>query len=617
MIVAIMVVAIAILAVTESKMKQTYEQRFANYFGNQVAQIEKSSSTRSQEFIQLCQKLAATDYVVNTLRKMSADEDTSEFWKFYIESTRDLEGKQGPGPQGKGSRALLSGDALNKVGNVAAMGLDGHVITVPLPQQAGNRRGGQKRMQMRRTITELELAEFARSNIQRTIYLPFVSGDGSEFVQEMVSTPVVDPETGEPLGLFLRSTPAETDAQRLLERYYEEFHSESAPLSGILLEGQVFSRTLDPVFAAALSDSIGEEFGIEPGILTASDFDTEIDGIPYRVYVAPLTKDTVFRRAFQVTTFPLARLHDDLAELRILGSGIGTFGLLLGFLVASLFSRRLSVPLRALAEGTGEIQKGNLDHRVEVKSRDEIGELADSFNDMTGELKQKAVYRELLGKVSDETVAQALISGSLDLELGGELKNVSILFCDIRNFTQMTEQMNPCDVIDMLNDHMTAMTGIVRKNFGVVDKFIGDEVMAVFGGLKSYDCDAANAVTCALEMIAAREQLNSELEHPIEIGIGIASGEVVAGCMGSTDRLNYTVLGARVNLAARLCGTASIMETVADNATVESCRIPIITEPLPELSLKGVSVKEPAFRLIKLGKRDDQAPATKTDLEKV
>jgi len=617
MIVAISVVTIAILTVTESKVKQTYEQRFVRYFGNQVAQIEKSASDRSMEFLELCQKLAATDYVVDTLRNQKANEDAEEFWGIYQESLREIESRQGGNPQGKGNRSLGAGDLLNRTGSVATMSLDGEVTSLLLPVKSEKRRGIQKRMQMRRTVTPGELKDFANSDSQRTIFLPFVGGDGTEFVQEMVSTPVIDPTTGEPLGLFLRSTPAETDAQRLLERYYEEFHSEAAPVGGILLGERIYSRTLEPALTELFSKAIIQQFGEEPGIHAPVDFDTEIADIPYRIYVAPLTEDTVFRRAYQVTTFPLTRLHEDLAELRMMGSGIGAFGLLLGVLVSSVFSRRLSVPLRALAKGTGEVQMGNLDHRVEVNSRDEIGELADSFNDMAEELKQKAVYRELLGKVSDETVAQALISGSLDLELGGELKNVSILFCDIRGFTRMTEQMNPCDVIDMLNDHMTAMTGIVRKNFGVVDKFIGDEIMAVFGGLKSYGCDAANAVSCALEMIAAREQLNRELEHPIEIGIGIASGEVVAGCMGSVDRLNYTVLGARVNLAARLSGKASAMEVVADDATVEGCNIPVVTEPVPELNLKGVTVKVEAFRLIKIGSSGDQAPATKIDFEKV
>ena len=222
---------------------------------------------------------------------------------------------------------------------------------------------------------------------------------------------------------------------------------------------------------------------------------------------------------------------------------------------------------------------------------------------MVEELKLKALYRDLLGKVSDETVAQALISGGLDLELGGEIKEVSVLFCDIRGFTERTEKMHPGDVIEMLNQHMTSMTELVRKHHGVVDKFVGDEIMAVFGGLKSYGNDAANAASCALEMIETRGQQNETAEFPLSVGIGLATGEVVAGCMGSVDRLNYTVLGARVNLAARLCSAAGPMEIVIDKETRGRLESGAKTGAISGLELKGFSTSVEAFRLLADDKR--------------
>ena len=149
----------------------------------------------------------------------------------------------------------------------------------------------------------------------------------------------------------------------------------------------------------------------------------------------------------------------------------------------------------------------------------------------------------------------------------------------------------------MLNDHMTTMTRVVRDNLGVVDKFVGDEIMAVFGALRSEGNDAANAARCAVQMIEERQKRNAELDYPIHIGIGIATGEVVAGCMGSADRLNYTVLGSRVNLAARLCGQAGKMESVIDDETRKKMGNAADSELLDDMELKGFSGVISAYRL--------------------
>lgn len=596
MVVAIAVVTFAILSVTESKVKQTYERQFERYFGNQVATIEKSGAERSGEFIELCRELASTDLVRKTLSGDPSEGDRKEFRRIYFESLREMDEKPIANPIARGNQPLITRDLLSKVGLVAVMNLDGEVSALE-PEGENNRRFPKRQLQMRRNGSAEELRKIAARDSQQILYLPFTNSEGKSSVQEMVSTPVSDPATGETIGFFLRSTPAENEAQRLLERYYEEFDSDSAPVGGIFLDGQAYSRSFGPEFSEPLSAAIRENLdptAAEPGEIS---FESEISGTPYRVYLARLQAEEILNQAYQVTAFPLTSLRESIAELRIQGSGIGLFGLLVGFLVATLLSRKLSVPLRALSAGTGEIRKGNLDHRVEVRSGDEIGELAGSFNQMAEELKQKAIYRELLGKVSDESVAQAMIGGELDLELGGELKTVSILFCDIRGFTAMTEEMHPTAVIEMLNQHMTAMTAVVRKHYGVVDKFVGDEIMAVFGGLKSYGNDAANAAACALEMISERERLNRELDQTVEIGIGVATGEVVAGCMGSTDRLNYTVLGAKVNLAARLCGSADAMEIVADEETVRAVGDSLSSEPMPDLHLKGISKKIAAYRI--------------------
>jgi class 3 adenylate cyclase len=258
-------------------------------------------------------------------------------------------------------------------------------------------------------------------------------------------------------------------------------------------------------------------------------------------------------------------------------------------------SHGLAVPIRDLVRGTQAIRAGKFDVKVPVRSHDEVGELAASFNEMAVGLAQREQLRNALNLVADREVAEQLISGRI--ELGGEVRPVSVMFCDIRGFTALTQNMNPADVVLLLNEHMTALTKIVYEHGGVVDKFMGDAIMAVFGAPKSRGDDALNAARAALKMIEAREQLNENATPRIHVGIGIASGPVLAGNMGSENRLNYTVTGERVNLASRLCSQAGRSEVVIDQTTREQLGERIEAEPLPELRLKGFNDAVLAYRL--------------------
>ena len=342
-----------------------------------------------------------------------------------------------------------------------------------------------------------------------------------------------------------------------------------------------------------------------------TDVDASIDQVHYRLFCDQLNPGGALPPAWQVVLIPMSQLHADLRDLRLRGSGIGFGAAVLGLLLAWLMSRRLARPIRDLARATEQVRQGNFRTRVPVRAQDEFGQLAGSFNEMADELETKEKIRDLLGKVSDEAVAQALISGNL--ELGGETREVSILFCDIRGFTSLTEQMPPADIISLLNEHMTAMTEVVYEHAGVIDKFVGDEIMVIFGAPKSYSNDATNAARCALAMVERRQRLNDDTGRIIDVGIGVATGSVVVGCMGSVDRLNYTVIGERVNRAARLCGCAEAGEVVVDEATW--CKIAEQAEGAEKLRFKpkGYTRSVRAFRLDSL--KEKPAPVASTESE--
>jgi class 3 adenylate cyclase len=215
---------------------------------------------------------------------------------------------------------------------------------------------------------------------------------------------------------------------------------------------------------------------------------------------------------------------------------------------------------------------------------------------MTAGLALQEKYRSVLNAVADRTVAQQLIEQRGTL--GGELRHVSMLFCDIRGFTALTEKMQPAEVIELLNEHMTALTDVAYQHGGIVDKFVGDLIMVLFGAPVSTGQDALRSVECALKMLEVRRSLNEISKHSLEVGIGIATGSVVAGCMGSDQRLSYTVLGHSVNLASRLCSVAQAGEIVMDAETHEAARELIQAEPMPPMQLKGISEPVHPWRVV-------------------
>lgn len=610
LVAAIAVVTVALITLTETKVNQTYTRQFSRDFSHIVSELERSRLERTGEFMELCGHLATHPYIIASLRGDASEEQRLAFWRFYGQSLNQLGDSIESRPDSPPRRQTGLPDLVNKMGSVGIVTLTGEIKGLFHPQADANSTSSEKRRLAAKQLryqsggvnrAKKRVDDLLESVSQQALYLPFETYESGRAVQEVVSTPVTDPASGGIIGHFLRAAPAETDAQRFLERYQAQFDSDAPLLSGIFLDGHLYSRHLPEEFAASMAAIVGEKISAAEAATGGESFhfETTIGDAPFRLYIAPLTGGGTYDPAYQVSAFSLAILKDDLAELRLRGSGIAAFALLFGVILAYLFSRRLAVPIRELTRATGAVKSGDLTTRITIHSRDEIGELAASFNEMTEGLQQRDAYRGILGKVSDETVAQAMISGDLDLELGGELKTVSVLFCDIRGFTAITEHMPPTDAINLLNHHMTAMTGVVRKHYGVVDKFVGDEIMAVFGALKSYGNDAANAAACALEMIAVREQLNRESGEPLEIGIGLATGEVVAGCMGSVDRLNYTVLGARVNLASRLCSEAGNMEIVIDDETEKQLDHPATAlRARSDLRLKGFSEVITAWQLL-------------------
>ncbi|MDR0400653.1 MAG: HAMP domain-containing protein [Treponema sp.] len=279
------------------------------------------------------------------------------------------------------------------------------------------------------------------------------------------------------------------------------------------------------------------------------------------------------------------------------------------------FSKTLSGPLKNLAAAAGRIENGEFEVNLEAKTRDEVGLLARSFVSMGRGLAERERLKDTFGRFTNKEIADKALRG--ELSLGGETKQVTVFFSDIRSFTEISERLEPQEVVEFLNDYMTRMVDCVNKTGGVVDKFIGDAVMAVWGAPVSAGSqakDAFNCVKAALMMRAALREFNKDRggeKNPlIRIGCGINTGSVVAGQIGSSQRMEYTVIGDTVNLASRtealnkpFCTDILITEN-----TWNLLAPYLITEEMPPVSVKGKEKPVRMFAVINMKTKTGEAP---------
>ncbi|HMI89816.1 MAG TPA: adenylate/guanylate cyclase domain-containing protein, partial [Polyangiales bacterium] len=188
-------------------------------------------------------------------------------------------------------------------------------------------------------------------------------------------------------------------------------------------------------------------------------------------------------------------------------------------------------------------------------------------------IEKEALTRQRFQRLLSPAIAELVVSGEVEVEKGGRSRDVSVYFSDIRGFTAMSERKSAQEIVDMLNEYFELMVEVVFKHEGTLDKFVGDEIMALFGAPVAHDDDAYRAVKVAVEQMHALEEWNlvrvAEGDDPVQIGIGINSGDVVAGYLGSSKALEYTVIGDVVNTASRLCSVAQAGEVIISRNTYD------------------------------------------------
>jgi len=301
-----------------------------------------------------------------------------------------------------------------------------------------------------------------------------------------------------------------------------------------------------------------------------------------------------------------------------IGLALLAIAALLGITVAAAVTLGLVRPVRRLLVGTAAVEGGALDTVVPITSRDEIGRLTQSFNSMVGELRIKAQIREIFGKYVDPRIVAGLIDRPELTDAKGSRREMTILFCDMKGFTTFSEGMTPAALVTVLNRYMTVISEPVRRHSGIIDKYIGDGIMAFWGPpFTGADEQARLACLAALDQVAALSAFRAELPDltglkrglpEIDIRIGIATGDVVVGSIGSEQTRNYTVIGDTVNLASRLegasktYGTRVLISEAANRLAADAME----TREIDTVLVVGKTEPQRIFEL--LGRKGDVAP---------
>jgi len=290
---------------------------------------------------------------------------------------------------------------------------------------------------------------------------------------------------------------------------------------------------------------------------------------------------------------------------------VGSIFIIAAILVGSLLGGGMSRPILKVARGARELAAEKFSHRIQIKSRDEIGEMANAFNflgqsleEYDARIKKEVAIRSDLSRYLTPELVEAIIQRRANLNLGGKRQQVTVLFADVVSFTPLAESLPPEQIVALLNELFTILTGIIFRNQGMIDKFIGDCVMALFGAPEPYADAPLNAVKTAREMIrwleVGNKKWKKEYKLTLQLAISIHCGEVIIGNVGSEKRMEFTAIGDVVNTAARLEKIAQANQVLISGAVNDQIKNQdnIKIKPFGRFELRGKNQEVEVFEVL-------------------
>jgi class 3 adenylate cyclase len=329
--------------------------------------------------------------------------------------------------------------------------------------------------------------------------------------------------------------------------------------------------------------------------------------------------DAVRTEMLKVSYRAIATIRSEQTQAVLISAIVTLLAAIVGLIFANLVSGGIIRSVRQLLEGTRAVEAGQLDQSIEVTTGDEIGQLAAAFNRMVVQLRDNQRVRETFGKYIDPRVVEGLIDRPTLTAAEGQRRVMTVLFCDLKGFTSLSEGMTPQGLVKVMNRYLSIMSEPIRTNRGIIDKYIGDGIMAYWGPPFVDEADHARfACLAAMEMIERIATLRQEIPEllgvrgtPMEkcdLRIGVATGEALVGSIGSDVMMSYTVMGDVVNLASRLEGVNKTYGTrnLVSKRTIAAAGAALEVREIDRVVVAGHTHSEIIFEI--LGRKGELTP---------
>jgi class 3 adenylate cyclase/flagellar basal body-associated protein FliL len=337
--------------------------------------------------------------------------------------------------------------------------------------------------------------------------------------------------------------------------------------------------------------------------------------------------DAIRGEMVKVSYGAIAKIRSEQTQAVLISMIVTVLAAIVGLVFANLVGGGISRPVRKLLEGTRAVEAGRLDQSIDVTTADEIGQLAAAFNRMVVQLRDNQRVRETFGKYIDPRVVEGLIDRPNLTAAEGQRRVMTVMFCDLKGFTSLSEGMTPQGLVKVMNRYLSIMSEPIRTNRGIIDKYIGDGIMAYWGPPFVDEADHARfACLAAVEMIERISTLRREIPEllgvlgtPMEtcdLRIGVATGEALVGSIGSDVMMSYTVMGDVVNLASRLeaankaYGTRNLISERVFNAASAAIEV----REIDRVVVAGQTRSERIFEI--LGRKGELVPQQLTSRDR-
>ncbi|MFQ5768995.1 MAG: adenylate/guanylate cyclase domain-containing protein [bacterium] len=257
---------------------------------------------------------------------------------------------------------------------------------------------------------------------------------------------------------------------------------------------------------------------------------------------------------------------------------------LLSIIGIYMIAKKMAYQIQLLSRGAREVGNGNLNVEISVNSKDELGHLATEFNNMIHHLREKLQMQKFMSKLTVQMIQDNVRTDGKNSQ--AIKRNVAVLFSDVRNFSSVAEKLAPEEIVKLINVYFDLQTRIIENHNGIVDKFMGDQIMAIFQGLNMAHDALRAAVEIQRQMRFLNQERHAARQVTLEMGIGINNGAIVMGHMGSINRMDYTVIGDVVNVAARFCSKAKAGQIITSFELARK-----VTDSYPTTRLKSIAIK--------------------------